>query len=93
VVSRCSQVIQHARLTLTAVVCCWSGLQEAGTRAIEADEQQRSADALKLYRTALEVIAEALALQVCYFGVTITNADCSLYTVTGRIAHCDTVCD
>jgi hypothetical protein len=50
-------------------------LQEAGTRAIEADEQQRSADALKLYRTALEVIAEALALQVCYFGVTVTNAD------------------
>jgi hypothetical protein len=40
-------------------------LQEAGTRAIEADEQQRHADAVKLYGTALEVIAEALSLQVC----------------------------
>jgi hypothetical protein len=39
-------------------------LQEAGTRAIHADEQQQHADAVRLYTTALEVIAEGLSLQV-----------------------------
>lgn len=43
--------------------------QEAGTRAIEADEQQRQADAVKLYRTALQVIAEGLALNVPSTGL------------------------
>jgi hypothetical protein len=39
-------------------------MQEAGGRAIEADEQQRVPDALKLYHTALEIIQEGLVLQV-----------------------------
>lgn len=39
--------------------------QEAGSRAIEADEQQQVPSALKLYGTALEIIQEGLALQVC----------------------------
>ncbi|WIA41878.1 hypothetical protein OEZ86_009202 [Tetradesmus obliquus] len=43
--------------------------KEAGTRAIEADEQQRPADALRLYQTALQVIAEGLALQVQSSGL------------------------
>jgi len=37
--------------------------------AIEADEQQRVPDALKLYGTALEVISEALALPVTSSGL------------------------
>lgn len=44
-------------------------LQEAGSRAIEADEQQRVPDALRLYGTALEVIQEGLALQVPSSGL------------------------
>jgi hypothetical protein len=38
--------------------------QEAGSRAIEADEQQQVLAALKLYGTALEIIQEGLTLQV-----------------------------
>lgn len=45
------------------------GSQEAGTRAIEADEQQRQADAVKLYKKALEIISEGLALNVPSSGL------------------------
>jgi hypothetical protein len=38
--------------------------QEAATRAVEADEERRSADAARLYATALQIIGEGLALQV-----------------------------
>ncbi|KAF8058342.1 spast [Scenedesmus sp. PABB004] len=43
--------------------------KEAGGRAIEADEQGRAGDALRLYSTALEIIAEGLALQVQSSGL------------------------
>jgi hypothetical protein len=46
-------------------------LQEAGSRAIEADEQQRHLDALKLYKKALEIINEGLNLQVYWCGSTL----------------------
>lgn len=44
-------------------------MQEAGTRAIEADEQQRHADAVKLYKKALEIVSEGLALNVPSSGL------------------------
>lgn len=46
-------------------------MQEAGSRAIEADEQQRHQDALKLYNKALEIIIEGLNLQVHWCGSTL----------------------
>lgn len=43
--------------------------KEAGSRAIEADEQQQVPAALKLYGTALEIIREGLTLQVPSSGL------------------------
>lgn len=65
---------QHTTITHTCTNPPLLQKQEAGSRAIEADEQGRTPDALKLYQTALEIIAEGLALQVtvvggCWLGV------------------------
>lgn len=63
---------RQAKFDPTHVPCtatCIADFQEAGTRAIEADEQQRHADAVKLYQKALEIISEGLSLQVPTSGL------------------------